>query len=325
MMGLWRKIPEGWRSLLGLWAAILALFAIGGMFSPGFFSVSQGGAIFRSASFIGMVAMGQTLAILIGGIDLSVGPLVSLGSVFGCLMLAGKDENNLWAISVILLIGLTAGILNGIGVSLLGISPMVMTLATGAIITGAVLIYSQGAPTGNASPALRAVGVGFTWSIPNSVLIWLALGTTLSLVLKYTTFGRGVYYIGANETAAGFSGLRVNFIKTAVYALSGLTAALTGIIIAGYTSVAFVAAGRDYPMQSIAAAVIGGVAMTGGRGGYGGAAAGAVLLCLIESLLTNMNMQEPGRKIMNGLVIVMLMTFYYRKRLGSGSKKKAAG
>jgi ribose transport system permease protein len=316
-------LPEGWRAVLALWGVILVLFAVGGLVSPGFFSVSQAGAIFRSASFIGLAAMGQTLAILIGGIDLSVGPLVTLGNVFCCLMLAGRDENNLWAVTAILLIGLAAGTLNGLGASLLGISPMVMTLATGAIVTGAVLIYSQGAPTGNASPLLRAVGVGFTWSIPNSVLIWLILGTALALVLKFTSFGRGVYYVGANETAAVFSGLRVNLIKIAVYALSGLTAAFTGIIIAGYTSVAFVAAGRDYPMQSIAAAVIGGVSMTGGRGGYGGAAAGAVLLCLIESLLTNLNMQEPGRKIMNGLTIIVLIAFYYRKSLGSGRSRPA--
>ena len=314
MISLWRRIPAGYRSTIFLWLAVLALFLIGEALFSGFFSRSHASSIFRSASFIGMVAIGQTLIVLTGGIDLSVGPLVSLGNVFACFMLEGKDENNLLAFSVIILIGAAVGLANGVGVSVLGISPMVMTMAMGVITTGITLIYSQGAPTGFASPFLRSIGTGYTVGVPNSVILWFGMSAVILLVLKRTTFGRGVYYIGANETAAVFAGLRRHSIKTATYVISGLTAALTGIIIAGYTATAFINTGKDSTMSSITAVVIGGTAMTGGKGGYGGTIAGAILICLIESILTMMDMREAGKKIMNGIVILILIALYYRKK-----------
>ena len=313
-----RRLPPRLLSIVFLWAAVFLLFLLGDWLHNGFFSTSHAGAIFRTASFIGLTAIGQTLVVLTGGIDLSVGPLISLGNVFACLMMKGMDENNLFAISIILLIGAGIGILNGLGVSVLGISPMVMTLATGVITTGITLIYSQGAPTGHASPALRTIGVGFTLGVPNSVWIWVIFSALVILICKFTTFGRGLYYIGANSTAATFSGLRTHVIKSSAYAISGIMAALTGVIIAGYTSVALINIGKDYTMSSITAVVIGGTAMTGGKGSYGGTIAGAVLICLIESILTNLNMQEAGKKIMNGIIILVLITLYYRK--GQGAK-----
>ncbi len=308
-----RSIPAGYWTVIILWAAVLGLFLVGENISSGFFSRSHAGAIFRSASFIGMAAIGQTLVVLTGGIDLSVGPLISLGNVFACLMMAGKDENNLWAVSIILLIGAAVGIANGFGVSILGISPMVMSLATGVITTGITLIYSKGAPTGNASPLLRTLGVGQFLGVPLVVYMWLLFSLVTLLFLRFTTPGQGIYYVGANQTAAVFSGLRAHTFRIVAFAISGLTAVWTGLTYAGYTSVAFVDIGKDFTMSSITAVVIGGTAMTGGKGGYAGTMAGAVLLCLIESILTILNMHESGKKIMNGLVIIILIAIYYRK------------
>jgi ribose transport system permease protein len=306
-------MPSGYRAALLLWAASLALFLLGEWRSPGFLSWSHAGNIFRTAAFVGIAAIGQTLVVLTGGIDLSVGALISLGNVFACLMLDGRDENNLWAIPLILLIGLAIGFCNGVGVSLLGVSPMVMSLATGAITIGLTLIYSRGAPSGLASPWLRHLGVGMLAGITFPVWLWLGMSGLTLLILKFHTFGRGLYHVGANEAAAVFAGLGVKGIKTAAYALSGLVSALAGVVYAGYTNVSFVNVGKDFTMFSITAVVIGGTAMTGGRGGYGGTMAGAVLLCLIESLMILMNMTEAARKVLNGLVIIVLMAAYYRK------------
>lgn len=313
MTRLWHTIPAGFRSPLLLWIAAFLLFMVGESMFSGFFSYTHMGSIFRSASFIGLVAIGQTLVVVTGGIDLCVGPLVTLGNVFACLMLEGQDANNLWAFSIILLIGVVIGAVNGLGVAALGISPMVMTMAVGVVTTGITLIYSHGAPTGYASPFLRSIGVGYTAGIPNSVLIWFILSTLTILTLKWTTFGRSLFYIGANETAAAFSGIRTIAMKTMAYVISGVTAVLTGVIIAGYTSVAFINIGKDFTMTSITAVVIGGTAMSGGRGGYGGSLAGAVLICLIESILTIMNIHEAGKKIMNGIIILVLIVAYYHK------------
>lgn len=313
MTRLWHTIPAGFRSPLLLWIAAFLLFMVGESMFSGFFSYTHMGSIFRSASFIGLVAIGQTLVVVTGGIDLCVGPLVTLGNVFACLMLEGQDANNLWAFSIILLIGVVIGAVNGLGVAALGISPMVMTMAVGVVTTGITLIYSHGAPTGYASPLLRSIGVGYTAGIPNSVLIWFILSTLTILTLKWTTFGRSLFYIGANETAAAFSGIRTIAMKTMAYVISGVTAVLTGVIIAGYTSVAFINIGKDFTMTSITAVVIGGTAMSGGRGGYGGSLAGAVLICLIESILTIMNIHEAGKKIMNGIIILVLIVAYYHK------------
>lgn len=308
-----KRIPANYLSTGILWLAVLGLFLAGEMVSAGFFSTAHAASIFRTASFIGMVAIGQTLVVLTGGIDLSVGSLISLGNVFACLMIAGQDENNLLAFTVIGLIGLAVGVANGVGVSALGISPMVMSLAMGVITTGVTLIYSKGAPTGNASPLLRSLGVGQLWGVPLSVYLWLGLSVAAVMFLKFTTLGQGIYYVGANPTAAVFAGLRARLVIIAAYAVSGVMAVLTGVTYAGYTSVAFVDIGKDFTMSSITAVVIGGTAMTGGRGGYVGTMAGAILLCLIESILTIMNMEEAGKRIINGVVIIVLIAIYYRR------------
>ncbi|MDR1535810.1 MAG: ABC transporter permease [Planctomycetota bacterium] len=313
MLAAVKRIPAGHRAVIVLWISVLGLFLVGEAMSPGFFSIAHSVNIFRSAAFVGMAAIGQTLVVLTGGIDLSVGSLLSLGNVLACLLIDGKDENNVWAIALILFIGLAVGLCSGIGVAILDISPMVMTMAMGVIVTGVTLIWSKGAPKGFASPFLHGIGAGYFMGMPVSALLWLALSLATLALLKLTVPGRGIYYLGANEVASVFAGINVAIIKTAVYAISGLAAVLTGIIYAGYTSVAFLDIGKDFTMSSVTAVVIGGTAMTGGRGGYGGTMAGATLLCLIDSIMTIMNIQEAGKKIMTGLVIIVLIVVYYRK------------
>ncbi|GAK55878.1 ABC transporter [Candidatus Vecturithrix granuli] len=302
------------KMLLFLFGLIVAMFLLGEMVSQGFASPGHIGNILRTASFLGIVSLGQTLAILTGGIDLSAGPLITLGNVLTCMFINGVNLNTFWAIPAILLLGIVFGASNGAGVAYLKISPLVMTLAVGSLVTGITLIFSQGAPKGLASPLLRFLGVGNVLSgLPVIVLLWAALSVCCILFLRETVFGRRVYYVGANEKAAFLSGTRVNFVKIVIYALSGASAALTGALMAGYTQTAFLGIGNEYTMWSITAVVIGGTSLTGGKGGYAGTIAGAIILILLESLLTVMKIPEAGRRIANGLIILVMITIYFRQ------------
>ena len=298
-----------------LFLIVVLMFLFGEIVARGFLSLSHIGAILRTASFLGIVAIGQALIILTGGIDLSVGPLITMGNVFICMFMGGLDANNAWSLSAIILLGLAFGTVSGLGVAYLRISPLVMTLAVGSLVTGFTLIFSQGAPKGLASPFLREVGVGNLFGLfPTIVVIWAALSAIVIALLGRSVYGRKLYYTGANVKAATLSGIRVRLVKIIAYSLSGACAVLSGALMAGYTRTAFLGIGNEYTMWSIAAVVIGGTSLTGGKGGYVGTIAGGIILVLLESLLTVMNMPEAGRKIADGLIILIMITIYFRKR-----------
>lgn len=298
-----------------LWLIVFAMLMIGAVLSEGFLNYRHLGDILRTSSFLGFVAIGQTLVILTGGIDLSVGTLITMGNVFICMFLNGLDTNNIWAIPLLLFIGLFVGVFNGFGVAILHISPFVMTLAVGSLITGITLIFSQGAPKGLASPWLRQVGVGYLFdSIPIIVLIWFLLSMAVIAFLRLTVPGRKIYYYGANAKTAFLSGVDNNLTVMLAYGLSGFFAVLSGVLMAGYTQTAFLGIGNEYVNWSIAAVVIGGTSLSGGKGGYAGAIPGAIILILLEGILTIVRIPEAGRKIANGLIILVMITIYLRNR-----------
>jgi ribose transport system permease protein len=315
------KQQEGFSSFLSrnammflLYLIIFVLFLVGQMVSPDYLEPKHIGAILRTASFIGFVAIGQTLVILTGGIDLSTGPLVTMGNVFMCIFMQGRDTNNLWSFAAIILLGLAIGAFSGLGITFLKIPPIVMTLAVGSLVTGFMLIISKGAPTGYASPLLHQIGVGYMFgSIPIVVVIWAILSILIILLLSSTTYGRNLYLAGASSKVARLSGVNVNLVTIIAYALSGVFAALAGSFMAGYTLNAFLGIGDEYTMWSITAVVIGGTSLSGGKGGYLGTIAGAIILVLLESLLVIVNVPDAGRKIAGGLIILIMITVYFRK------------
>lgn len=300
------------RLIFILFSLIIVLFIFGEIFSKGFLESNHIYAILRTASFLGIVSIGQTMIILTGGIDLSVGPLITMGNVFTCMLINGENANTFWAILVVVLLGMAFGYCSGFSVSYLKISPLVITLVIGSIVTGITLIISHGAPKGLASPILRFIGVGRLMDIfPMIIIIWLILSFFTILLLNFSIFGRRVYYIGANERAALFSGIKTNQLKSIIYSISGGTAALTGVLMAGYTHTAFLGIGNEYVIWSIATVVIGGTSLAGGKGGYIGTMAGAIIFVLLESILTVMNISEAGRRIANGAIILLLVSIYY--------------
>ena len=300
------------RLIIILFVLIVVMFTVGEFVSKGFLAYGHICDVLRSASFLGVVSIGQTIVILSGGFDLSVGPLVTMGNVFTCMLINGINSNTPWAMAVIILLGAGFGFISGLGVTYLKISSLVMTLAVGTLVTGITLLFSHGAPTGLASPILRYIGVGSLLGLfPVIILIWIILSGFFIFLLRATTFGRKIYYIGANEKAAFLSGIKVGFVKILAFTISGATAASTGAQMAGYTQDAFFGIGDNYILWSIAAVVIGGTSLAGGKGGYLGTVAGAIILVLLESLLTVMRIPEAGRRIANGLIILMLISIYF--------------
>lgn len=296
--------------------AIALLLTIGEALSPGF---AQGDQIVRLATvaaILGIVAAGQNLVILGGreGIDLSVGPMVSLGAVIAGNVMAGQDAAILPAVLAACAVTFAIGLINGLGVTVVRIPPLVMTLGMTAIIQGGLVVYSQGVPSGNAAPALMAfVNRPLLFGLPGILLVWAVIALALGFVLRCTAFGLGVYAIGANERAAMLVGLPVARIRCLLYGFSGLFAGLAGVCVIGYTGSSFISVGDQYVLSSIIAVVIGGTSLAGGAGGYIGTVLGALALVLLQSVLTTLQLETYGRQMIFGLTLLVLMLLYGRQ------------
>ena len=206
---------------------------------------------------------------------------------------------------------------NGFGVAYLRIPSMIVTLATNAVAQGLMVVHTGGfSPQDSASRAMRYLATGFIVpEIPNAVLVWIAVGAAAVFVLTRTTFGRSVYGIGNQERAAYLSGVDTQRIVMCVFAISGALSAFGGVLLAGYASKAAQAMGDPYLLPSIAAVVLGGTSILGGRGTYLGTVAGVILITLLQSILSVMQIDESGRQIIYGVVIVAMLLLYGRERL----------
>ena len=314
-----RMLPsaDAMRVLAAYGAAVL-LFVIGAWVHPGFASFGSVTSILLVASFVGLVAAGQCFVILIGGFDLSVPWVLNAAAILLVTTSLGQDDRAPYAIAVTLGMGALAGMANGIGIVWLGVPAVVMTLAMNGIIEGLALGLSGGmtcAACASYAPPVIAAAVHDVWlGIPAALWLWLAVIAVVSFVLSLTRFGRATYAIGNNARAAYLAGINVSLTTVALYALSGLFSAMAGSLLVGFGGQASLGMGAPYLFQSIAAVVIGGVSILGGRGSYLGAAAGAVSLTALVSVLLALNMPEYGRSIIYGVVILALLLLYGREQ-----------
>lgn len=296
---------------------IVALLALGEFLSPGFASAQQILRLLIVAALLGIVAAGQNLVILGGreGIDLSVGGVVSLSAVIAGNLMNGMDSGIPLALVACVGIGALFGLFNGIGVTLLRIPPLVMTLGMLGVLQGLLVVIRQGIPSGYAAPSLaRFVSQTFLLGLPGILWLWVLIGLLLAFVLKRTVFGHRIYAIGSNEQAAFMAGVPVKLIRISLFVLSGVFAALAGICLLGYSGSSFANVGEQYMLPSIIAVVFGGTPLSGGKGGYTGTMAGALLLVILQSILTTVNIDESGRQMVFGATLLVLMLFYGRGR-----------
>ena len=307
-------------------ALILAvvLFLLSGLLPNGFGSdlgVAQAQAtnILRLAVFLGVIAAGQTLVIISGGegIDLSAGSVVTLTAILTYIVVNGANERVLLALLLVLVVGGLIGFLNGVGITFLKISPFVMTLGMAGVVTGAIIVITHGNVTGKVAPIMTqliARPLSPSLPIPNALLIWILFGTLMWLLLERTAFGRNLFAIGVNRITAKLSGVNVNVTNVLTYSLAGALAGFGGFLLVGNTGVVHLQLGQPFLFPSIAAVAVGGTLLSGGKGSYWGTMAGAIVLTLITSLLTTMQMPESVRRMVLGGTLLILISIYGRQR-----------
>ncbi|TIP00140.1 MAG: ABC transporter permease [Mesorhizobium sp.] len=295
-------------------ACIVILLLLGSLYSRSFLSPEYLLQQLKVASFLGVIATGMMLVILLGQIDLSVPWSVATGAMMACAAAAYGSAGVALAIPFGVLCGVAIGLVNGIGVAYLRIPSMIITLATNAVAQGLMVVYTGGfSPQDSATAAMRYLATGFTIpGVPNAVIIWALIGAAMVFVLTRTSFGRAVYGIGNRERAAYLSGIDTRRIVLIAFAVSGGLSAFGGVLLAGYASKAAQSMGDAYLLPSIAAVVLGGTSILGGRGLYLGTVAGVILITLLQSILSVMQMPEAGRQIIYGVVIVAMLLLYGR-------------
>jgi ribose transport system permease protein len=265
----------------------------------------------KNGSVLGIIAIAQTLLILIRGIDLSVGSHVILVMLLVDGISMKNPDKTFLVIVVALAVGVSIGLLNGLLAVKLKIEPLVSSIGMMSLLTGVSYIYTKGFGKGQAPPFIRELGSGQIFKVvPVSLVIWTVLAIIIILVLKKTIFGRKIYAIGSNPRSASMVGINVLGVSLTVYIISGVLVAIAGIILAGYLSNPTLAGGENYPLDSIAAVILGGTIFAGGKGGVGGTIAGTLIIVVLASLLNILGLGHPWKLIIQGLIVLLLVFSY---------------
>ncbi len=258
-------------------------------------------------SFLGIVAAGMMMVILLGHIDLSV-PWTLTAAAMMATTVGGP-----MAIPTGLAVGLAIGLFNGLGVAYLRVPSMIFTLGVDQVVRGLMVAHTGGfAPQTDATPLMRFLAAEKVLGIPMAIFVWLGVSVLIALILKKTGFGRSIYATGNREAAAYLSGIRTKAVIIGAFMISGACAGMAGVLLAGYSTQAYQGMGNAYLLPAIAAVVLGGTRILGGSGRYIGTVLGVVLIVLLNSVLSIMQMPEAGRQIIYGSVIIGMLLVYGR-------------
>ena len=312
-LGDWRNILRDY-PLIPLTFLLAVLIVIVEFEQPGTVKPNWVGVIVRASVPLAILAGCQTLTMLTGGIDLSVGYVASMAGFVTATFINQPGGWELGVVVALVAAGL-AGLVSGIGVGVFRVHPLIMTLGMGLIVYGFANVWQlQMVQTGSGvSTELRAFGTGL-WNdvIPYSLIAFIPLAVVIILGLRRTGYGRMLYAVGDNPTAARLSGVRSWQVLIVLYAISGLLAGIAGLIAAGLGQTASVTLVQSSLLPSVAAAVIGGTSILGGRGGYTGTILGALILTVLTALLTIIGLPEPWRQIVFGSIVVLVAAAYTR-------------
>ncbi len=264
--------------------------------------------VFRQTSVNAIIAAGMTFVILTGGIDLSVGSTLAISGAVAAFMLA-NGYSAFVAVIAALFIGMAIGLLNGFIISKGKLQPFIVTLATMTVFRGATLVFTDGKPISAGyeanADAFSNIGNGYLFGIPNPILIMALIFGVCYFILKHTTIGRYVYSTGGNEEATQLSGVSVHRVKLFVYGMSGLLAAMGGIVITSRLASAQPTAGTGYELDAIAAVVLGGTSLAGGIGSVMGTVVGALIIGILNNALNLLNVTSYYQLLAKGLVILV--------------------
>jgi ribose transport system permease protein len=300
--------------LIPLTILLIALVAVVWAVSPSARSAEWVGFMFRAAVPLAILAGCQTLTMLTGGIDLSVGNVASMA---GFVTATFVNQEGGWVMGVVvaLVAAVLVGLINGIGVGVFRVHPLIVTLGMGLVVLGFCNVWQLVMlQTGSGVPAeLRTLGTGLVAQIiPNSLLVFVPVALILILGLRRSGYGRMLYALGDNPVAARLSGVRSWQVIIVLYVVSAVLAAIAGLIFAGLSNTASVTLAVNQLLPSVAAAVIGGTSILGGRGSYSGTIFGTLILTVLSALLTIMLLPEPLRQIVFGSIVVVVAAAYTR-------------
>ncbi len=310
----WRRVALDNPPLV-LAVVFVALFLIADAVSRGqgdgaFLTAQQVSTTFLYAAILGLIAAGQTLVMLTAGVDLSV---ASTATVAGFMVSDFGPHGSGLAILIGLAFGLGIGLVNGLGVALFRVNPLIMTLGVSTVTVGALTIYAQKRHAKEIPSFVTTLGSGrFLDYVPYDLLVWAPVAALIILGLRYSGFGRMVFAVGDNPVACRLAGVRVWQVLLAVYALCGLLSALAGVLLVGFNANADLGLGGPFLLPSVAAVVIGGTSIFGGYGGYGGTIMGALILTVLDSLLLILDVSQAVRQIVYGGIILALAALYAR-------------
>jgi ribose transport system permease protein len=295
----------------------LALLLVGSLYSSNFLSADYLLLQLQIASFLGIIATGAMLVILLGGIDLSVPWLVTVGGVMSAAAAGWWGSTGAaLAIPFGIACGAVFGLVNGVGVAYLRVPSMIFTLGINAVAQGLIVVQTGGfAPQDRATPTMHLIATGRSWlGVPNALLAWIAVGVATTFLLHRTALGRSIYAVGNRERAAYLSGIDTRRVTLLVFVIAGACSAAAGVLLTGYSTKAYQAMGDPYLLPAIAAVVLGGTHILGGRGSYLGTVVGVVLITLLQSILSVMQIPEMGRQVIYGVVIIVMLLVYGRGR-----------
>ena len=294
-------------------AVVVIVWIAASIVSQGFGSYGHLRYLVELAAAIGIVAAGQTLVVIGGGIDLSVGAVITVASVSLPLLSPAGDPTGLAGTVFTLALAAGIGFVNGAGITYLRVHPLIMTLAMATLLQGLLVIIAGGSAVSVQNPLVVWFGSARPAGIPAGILLWLAVSAATLVLLHATPFGARIFALGTNPVATRLSGVNVNRITILLYTFGGLMAGLTGILVLGMNRQGYVGIGEPYLLASIAAVVLGGTSILGGRGTYAGTIPAAILLVTITAIITVVNASPGWRSILFGSLILGLLLFSGRE------------
>lgn len=293
-----------------VWIAVFALYFLSAVISPAMFQTSQVLNILQVAAFVGIIACGQTVVLLIGGIDLSQAGTVTLINIVSTSIMMGNDANIASAVLVSLALALAIGLGNAVLIGALRVTPLIATLSSNSILFGVALVYTGGAPHGESAPAFDWIGQGNIAGFPTSTLAWLILAAMLAWLTRATVYGRWLYATGANPAAARLMGVPVRRVQASAYVVSAMAAAGGSLLLTAYVGSPSLGIGNQFLFSSVAAAVVGGTALTGGIGSVIATVGGAIFITELNSFTNIIRVTTGTQMVLQGAIIAASVLLY---------------
>lgn len=292
-----------------IWLVLVVLFIAFASANDKFLSANNLFTIARQVSMFGIAAVGMTFVILIGGIDLAAGSVITLVNVVCAYLMVKMNFSIMAAIVVSLMLSMLIGALNGFMVAKIGMPAIIATFATQIIFEGVAYLLSGGTPVYGFDPAFKIIGQGYVGPVPVPVIIMAVCFALGAFILNKTYFGRYFYAVGGNEDASRLSGIKVNSVKFMIYVLSGLFAGIAGIVMLSRTNSAQPTAGKGFEFDVITCVVLGGVSVSGGYGKISNVIAGTLIIGILTNGMVLMNVSTYMQMVVKGIVLILVVGF----------------